>query len=482
MKIETPQILWHSSSERDQNKCAPLYSVSLLPQVHAFNTEGGISVLATAGNSSEIHLWHLGLTAAAAASTTSPLATANASNSNNTPISYVTALTRPHERSINSVAFSPHGIFLASAGDGGTLAIFTPSYQTMGSTQAPPASWYDVTEEKHVQYSLVRLQIEGHAVNDIMDLSWSRDDKRLVIGTLDHGVILIEHTPSHSLLGNWKIIWTNRENKNYVQGVAFDPLNVYLASQGSDRTVRVWARKKPNKKTQSQSTTSTTNTTTQPIVMGVQDSIVGAMDTMNWAPTITTPTTLGEHTTTSHIPPKVGPASVSDNVNTWSKFEAGKSKIIRFAGTDESDPSSSSSPATTNSGKDPSTVPTHALSINSNENVRSTSHKKSYLFADESTVEFFFRRLAWTEDGAFLITPASLWHKCIKRPLERIDTSTSTQAATGINPTSSTLEATTTTTTPFSSSSPSFATYLFARHHYDAPYKVLAGLDKVTFL
>ena len=31
---------------------------------------------------------------------------------------------------------------------------------------------------------------------------------------------------------------------HYVQGVAYDPLGVYVASQGSDRTVGVWSRKK----------------------------------------------------------------------------------------------------------------------------------------------------------------------------------------------------------------------------------------------
>ena len=39
------------------------------------------------------------------------------------------------------------------------------------------------------------------------------------------------------------------------------------------------------------------------------------------------------------------------------------------------------------------------------------SRKQRHLFADESTVESFFRRLSWATDGAFLITPASLYHE-----------------------------------------------------------------------
>jgi len=71
------------------------------------------------------------------------------------------------------------------------------------------------------------------------------------------------------------------------------------------------------------------------------------------------------------------------------------------------------------------------------------AQKKHHLFADESTVESFFRRLAWTVDGAFLITPASIWQG----------------SGGGV-------------------AAPSFAVYLFARHHFDRPYKVLSGLDK----
>jgi chromatin assembly factor 1 subunit B len=61
---------------------------------------------------------------------------------------------------------------------------------------------------------------------------------------------------------------------------------------------------------------------------------------------------------------------------------------------------------------------------------------------DESTCESFFRRLSWTTDGAFLVTPAALWHA---------------------DP----------------DAAPSFSTHLFARHRFDEPFKVLSGLEKV---
>lgn len=65
--------------------------------------------------------------------------------------------------------------------------------------------------------------------------------------------------------------------------------------------------------------------------------------------------------------------------------------------------------------------------------------KKKHLFADESTLESFVRRLAFTRDGAFLVTPAAL----------------STQQ---------------------------HACLLFARHRWEEPCRVLSGLEKVSSL
>ena len=63
MKIETPQILWHNGSEGN-GKPAPLYSVSILPKsIKADTNEDEPEILATAGNSNEIHIWKIKLTA-----------------------------------------------------------------------------------------------------------------------------------------------------------------------------------------------------------------------------------------------------------------------------------------------------------------------------------------------------------------------------------------------------------------------------------
>lgn len=84
------------------------------------------------------------------------------------------------------------------------------------------------------------------------------------------------------------------------------------------------------------------------------------------------------------------------------------------------------------------------------QHIKQIKHK---LFVDESNCESFFRRLSWTIDGAFLVTPAALWHGHNDADREKKVQS-------------------------LPSASPLFSTYLFARHRFEEPYRVLTGLDK----
>jgi chromatin assembly factor 1 subunit B len=67
----------------------------------------------------------------------------------------------------------------------------------------------------------------GH-LEDILDLSWSRDGSTLISGSIDNSAIL------------WNVINGDRlaiikEPKGFVQGVAFDPLGNYFAVMSTDR-------------------------------------------------------------------------------------------------------------------------------------------------------------------------------------------------------------------------------------------------------
>jgi len=81
---------------------------------------------------------------------------------------------------------------------------------------------------------------------------------------------------------------------------------------------------------------------------------------------------------------------------------------------------------------------------------------KQTLFCDEATLKSFFRRLDWTPDGAFLVLPACLWPKVTgSQPLDSATVNTPANEA------------------------PAHAICLFARHHWEEPFRVLTGLEKV---
>jgi chromatin assembly factor 1 subunit B len=380
MKVETPQILWNS--EGDKGKNAPLYSIAMQESGISDNLSSSdqryAHVLVTAGNTNIINLWKVSFGAAVDASSGSgsgmfhkhlkkPL----------NKIDYMTSLSR-HELPVNSVAFSPDGLHLATAGEAGNIVIWSVPVNKRGNGNGRHF-WSTVTKEHDLSVRIVSTHCEG-----VCDLSWSSDSKRFVVGTIDSQVLIFEDKnfatnrcspETHQKDSEWQSIFRNGEHSSFVQGVAYDPLGVYVASMGSDRTVRVFPRKTPPK------------------------SKKKVLRPTNAPRTVS--------------PPQEHQRMVS-RILTESKVEIGKTKRIK------------------------------QRSITIDE---TGAQVKQRLFVDESTCESFFRRLSWTADGAFLVTPAALWHS---------DHNESNAAA------------------------PSFSTYLFARHRFDEPFKVLSGLEKVS--
>ena len=73
------------------------------------------------------------------------------------------------------------------------------------------------------RYSLCR----GH-LEDINDICWSYDDLHIVSGSVDHTAILwdIEKGQKIAILS---------DSKHFVNGVAWDPLNSFVATMSCDR-------------------------------------------------------------------------------------------------------------------------------------------------------------------------------------------------------------------------------------------------------
>lgn len=365
MKVETPQILWNSDGDKGKN--APLYSVAL--QESGVDTEGKYThVLATAGNTSTINLWKVSFndnssTTSIFQKSTKPL----------TPIDYLTSLSR-HDLPVNTVAFSPDGLHLVTAGEAGSIILWSVPVTKRGGGNGRHY-WATVSKESDLAVRIVATHCEG-----VCDLSWSADSKRFCVGTIDSNVLIYEdkhyttnQTAPQQKESEWQLVFRNGEHTAFVQGVAYDPLGVYIASMGSDRTVRVFPRKIPSK---------------------CKRKVLRPANA---------PRTVS--------PPQDHQQEVS-KLLTEHKLEMTKTKRIQR----------------------------HCVHVDAEG-----AQIKQRLFVDESTCESFFRRLSWTADGLFLITPCALWHQ------DQHDTT------------------------------PSFSTYLFARHRFDEPYKVFPGLEKVRY-
>jgi len=429
MKVETPQILWNSEADKGIN--APLLSVDIIASGIANITQSKNQsrneyshVLVTAGNATSINLWKIsfGLHQKKQQQTTgkSMRGDSDFGSSDNcifqkqtrplfNKIDYMMSLTR-HNVAVNSVAFSPDGLHLATAGDSGSIIIWSVPVHKRGNNNGRHF-WSTLSSEKDLTVRIISTHCEG-----VVDLSWSADSKRFSVGTIDSCLLIYEDKQyginacspeTHRKESEWQLVFCNADHGSFVQGVAYDPLGVYIASMGGDRTVRVFPRKTPQK-------------SKKKVLRPANTSTSGKKNTI----------------ATLVTPPHDHQRLVAQ-ILTEAKVEIGKPKRIKQRSITVADSGSG-----------------NHISNNHKTSEKSTKQIKHKLFVDESNCESFFRRLNWTVDGAFLVTPAALWHEADGTDIVGRKVTTS------------------------SSGSPLFSTYLFARHRFDEPYRVLTGLDK----
>ena len=74
----------------------------------------------------------------------------------------------------------------------------------------------------------VRTMCRTKSGQEIYDLAFSPDGKRVLTGSVDHTANVYD-------VATGQLIHTIAEHTNYVQGVAWDPFNQYIATQSSDR-------------------------------------------------------------------------------------------------------------------------------------------------------------------------------------------------------------------------------------------------------
>lgn len=184
--------------------------------------------LATAGGDNNVRIWMI--------HPNIPSPSAMAASSGATPhpprTEYVATLAR-HTGAVNVVRFSPRGDMLASAGDDGTVLFWVrqdPSRQSFGESHFATATESDGMLDK--ESWRVRLMTRATPL-ELYDLAWSKDSDYVAVGGTDFAVRLIQ-------VSNGSIIREISDHHHYVQGISWDPLQMYLATQSSDRCMHVY--------------------------------------------------------------------------------------------------------------------------------------------------------------------------------------------------------------------------------------------------
>ncbi|KAI1848277.1 hypothetical protein JX266_005990 [Neoarthrinium moseri] len=224
----TPLIInWHDST-------SPVYSAHFEPH--------GKGRLATGGGDNNVRIWKV------------------EGEGEDRKVDYLSTLSK-HTQAVNVVRWAPKGEFqlatiaeivgsnqlylsfqaakalltfflllgevLASGGDDGNVILWVPAdsnHTTLGNEDlGDKETW----RAKHMCRS---------SGAEIYDLAWSPDATYFIIGSMDNVARIYN-------AGTGSLVRQIAEHSHYVQGVAWDPLNEYIATQSSDRSVHIYSLK-----------------------------------------------------------------------------------------------------------------------------------------------------------------------------------------------------------------------------------------------
>ncbi|KAJ4296948.1 Chromatin assembly factor 1 subunit [Collariella sp. IMI 366227] len=353
----TPLIInWHS----DNNNPYPIYSAHFEPH--------GKGRLATGAGDNNVRIWKI------------------EEDGEGRKVDYLATLSK-HTQAVNVVRWAPRGELLASAGDDGNVILWVRSevhHPTFGSEGLDDKETW---RTKHMCRSLG---------TEIYDLAWSPDASFFIIGSMDN-VARIYNAATGSLVRQIA------EHSHYVQGVAWDPMNEYIATQSSDRSVHIYSLRtkdgqytlnglddKPPKVASHAKTDlpprRISSSSPAPPDIGYR-AVLGAIDAV---PSVSvgspgpsapgTPTSMATSMAFAMNPPSVVSHSRRSSFSSRRSVSPAPSMPL------------------------PAVMPIEA-SPKPHHTSTSLGMKNASLYANE-TLTSFFRRLAFTPDGSLLLTPA----------------------------------------------------------------------------
>ncbi|GAA6033923.1 hypothetical protein JCM8097_000409 [Rhodosporidiobolus ruineniae] len=438
--------------------------------------------LATCGADNNIRLWLVqprpppsatpALPPAASSSSKRP-APSTASQANPDPsVEYLATLTQ-HTATVNCVRFAPQGETLASAGDDGNILIWVPGESTKKMGESEEDRLYEKESWR------VKSMVRSMTGKEIYDLAWSPDGEKIIAGSVDHSATVYDVATGLALC-------RITDHGNYVQGVAWDPLEQYIATQSSDRSMHVYTyanaptgltvhavgknirmdvQRRPTPTSRSSSQTRgesskkpESSSKDRPSIGDASSSSAGklerppmhqrslsrASDSDRSEASSTAPSSIfsappsaapkPDEVTTAMDPP----SSIPHHPKPTSSHSHSHSRRSSNSGSAPSQspalgPSPSSRPL-----RSPSPAPLPAVMVplsprlnpvasssangNFNESVQRTDTIR--LYGDAASTPFF-RRLAWSPDGGLLLTPAGLFED----PYAAVEASTSAAGA-----------------------------------------------------
>ncbi|KAI0198397.1 WD40 repeat-like protein [Astrocystis sublimbata] len=348
----TPLIInWHENH-------SPIYSAHFEPN--------GKGRLATAGGDNSVRIWKVD------------------GEGEDRRVEYLSTLSK-HSQAVNVVRWAPKGETLASAGDDGNVILWVPS-----EIHHATSFGNEGIEDKETWRAKHMFRQTG---SEIYDLAWSPDAAYFIVGSMDN-VARIYDASTGSLVRQIA------EHSHYVQGVSWDPLNEYIATQSSDRSVHVYSLK-----TKDGQYTLTSHGSEPPKVAShakmdlpprrIVSSSPAPPDTnyrAQLAVAVDTPSAsvgspvLSAPGTPQSVPLPMNPPSVVSH-SRRSSFSSRRS---------ESPAPSLPLPAVMPMAAEASPKPGYSNTLGT---------RNANLYANE-TLTSFFRRLTFTPDGSLLLTPA----------------------------------------------------------------------------
>ena len=293
-----------------------------------------------------------------------------------------------------SITLTPDiGEMLASAGDDGNVLLWVPS-----ELQTQPGLGEDRSDDKETWRVKHMCRSSGA---EIYDMAWSPDGVFIITGSMDNiariynaqtGLFTSFHLSCFRHLfvllmaRKGQMVRQIAEHSHYVQGVAWDPLNEFVATQSSDRSVHIYSLK----------TKDGQFTLTSHGKFLKMDLPAKRIPSSSPAPESTSrPPTSNSTAITSPAPSTPGTPRASNlpmdppPVSHSRRSSFGSSPSIRR--------SASPAPSLPLPAVKPLEVPSPSIGT--------LGIKNSNIYANE-TFTSFFRRLAFAPDGSLLFTPA----------------------------------------------------------------------------